>query len=82
MTDVVPTPLPTHPLTCPEALALELAPSVAAYAVAWADELAALTPEELEAYAVRMVGCGPMGQAAILEATHRAAKTSVAAVAA
>ena len=39
-------------------------------------------PGEFEAYAVRMAGCGPMGQAAILEATHRAAKASPAGVAA
>ena len=67
--------------TCPEALALELGGG-AAYAVDWADELAALTPEELEAYAARMAGCGPMGQAAILEARYRAATASPAEVAA
>jgi len=70
------TPLPDRPLTCPEALALELTPSAAAYAVDWADELASLTPEELNAYVERMAGCGPMGQAAILEARYRLAKAS------
>ena len=80
-TETVPTPLPAYPLTCPEALALELGGG-AAYAVDWADELAALAPEELEAYAARMAGCGPMGQAAILEARYRAATASPAEVAA
>ncbi len=73
---MLPSPLPAYPLTCPAALALELAPGAATYAVDWADELQALTPEELEAYAERMVGCGPMGQAAILEARYRANASS------
>jgi len=74
--DTIATPLSTRPLTCPEALALELTPAQAAYAVDWADELAALTPDELEAYAGRFAGGGSMGQAAILEATYRAVKAS------
>ena len=69
-TDAVPTPLPAYPLTCPEALALELGGG-AAYAVDWADELAALTSEELDAYAARFAGGGPMSRAAILEARYR-----------
>jgi len=81
-TDTVPTPLPAYPLTCPAALALGLEGGGAAYAVDWADELAALAPEELEAYAARMAGCGPMGRAAILEARYRAATASLAEVAA
>jgi len=74
--DTIATPLPDRPLTCPEARAL----TNSAYAVDWADELAVLTPEELEAYAERMAGCGPMGQAAILEARYRLAKASPAEV--
>jgi len=65
--DEIATPLPAYGLTCPEARAL----TDSAYAVDWADELAALTPEELDAYAERMAGCGPIGQAAILEARYR-----------
>ena len=59
------------PLICPEVLALELTPEQAAYAADWANELGALTFEELEAYAASMAEGGPMGRAAILEATYR-----------
>jgi len=66
----------TRPLTCPEARALELTPEQAAYAVDWANDLVLFTPDELAAYTTRMAGCGPMGQAAILEATYRVVKAS------